>query len=114
MGRVAGTGKGYRLHLDSTEQQLALLSANHQVTWEWVRGHDGHPFNERCDRLAKRAAEAGMRATEESVRAAQQAEELAKKQNVIPKATAPAEPVPVRAREETVYEADEDGQFLLC
>ena len=43
-------------------QQLALLSGKHQVTWEWVAGHAGHPFNERCDKLAKRAAEEGVRA----------------------------------------------------
>jgi ribonuclease HI len=87
-------------------QKLALLSANHKVTWEWVRGHDGHPFNERCDRLAKRAAE-------ESVRAVQ-AGELAKKENVTSKAAAPAGPAPGQVREETAYEADADGQLLLC
>jgi len=27
----------------------------HQVTWEWVRGHDGHAENERVDELARRA-----------------------------------------------------------
>lgn len=26
--------------------------SKHEVTIEWVRGHDGHPENERCDRLA--------------------------------------------------------------
>lgn len=32
----------------------ALLTeiSRHEVTFEWVRGHDGHPENERCDRLA--------------------------------------------------------------
>lgn len=95
-------------------QQLAALSANHEVTWEWVRGHDGHPFNERCDRLAKRAAEAGMRVTEERVRAAQQVEELAKKEKAIPLPAAPAKPAPVQVGEETAYEADADGQLLLC
>lgn len=93
-------------------QRLALLSANHEVDWEWVRGHDGHPFNERCDRLAKRAAGAGIRAAEESVRAAQQSEEREKKRNVFP--LAPAGPVPLRVRAEAEYEADADGQLLLC
>lgn len=26
--------------------------AKHEVTIEWVRGHDGHPENERCDKMA--------------------------------------------------------------
>ena len=26
----------------------------HQVTWQWVRGHTGHPGNERADQLANR------------------------------------------------------------
>lgn len=29
----------------------------HQVTFQWVRGHNGHPENERCDQLAVNAAE---------------------------------------------------------
>ena len=29
----------------------------HQVTFHWVKGHDGHPENERCDRLATSAAD---------------------------------------------------------
>ncbi|WP_287128037.1 ribonuclease HI [Candidatus Cyanaurora vandensis] len=33
-------------------QQLLDLCQQHQVTFEWVRGHSGHPQNERCDRLA--------------------------------------------------------------
>lgn len=28
----------------------------HDVTWEWVKGHAGHPQNERCDELARAAA----------------------------------------------------------
>jgi ribonuclease HI len=30
----------------------------HEVHWQWVRGHDGHPENERVDRLASDAAKA--------------------------------------------------------
>ena len=30
-------------------------AAKHQTTWHWVRGHDGHPQNERCDALANAA-----------------------------------------------------------
>jgi len=29
----------------------------HKVTYEWVRGHNGHPMNERCDVLATTAAD---------------------------------------------------------
>ena len=29
----------------------------HSVTFEWVKGHDGHPENERCDDLAQTAAD---------------------------------------------------------
>lgn len=37
----------------------------HEVTFHWVRGHAGHPENERCDRLATAAADAGGRAVDE-------------------------------------------------
>ncbi len=33
-------------------EELAGLLARHKVTFVWIRGHDGHPYNERCDRLA--------------------------------------------------------------
>ncbi|HNX13456.1 MAG TPA: ribonuclease HI [Oscillospiraceae bacterium] len=33
-------------------QRLSELTALHKVEFIWVRGHDGHPENERCDRLA--------------------------------------------------------------
>jgi len=29
----------------------------HEVAWHWVKGHDGHPENERADALARRGAE---------------------------------------------------------
>ena len=32
----------------------ALVSAR-RVRWEWIRGHTGHPENERCDELARQA-----------------------------------------------------------
>lgn len=33
------------------------VSAPHKIYGEWVRGHDGHPENERCDVIAKSEAE---------------------------------------------------------
>jgi len=37
---------------------LDTEQAKHNVTWHWVKGHSGHPENERCDDLAREAAEA--------------------------------------------------------
>jgi len=100
-------------------QQLASLSAGHEVSWQWVRGHDGHYFNERCDRLAKRAAEAGMRAVEEKVRV----ETLA---DLALEVTAPVKVTPLQAipdsqssaesevGEKIEYTVDADGQLLIC
>ena len=36
-------------------QQLDQLTAGHQVTWHWVKGHSGHFENEFVDQLANRA-----------------------------------------------------------
>ncbi len=33
-------------------QQLDLLNNSMNVKWNWVKGHAGHPENERCDKLA--------------------------------------------------------------
>ncbi|MBL8421302.1 MAG: ribonuclease HI, partial [Dechloromonas sp.] len=35
-------------------QQLDGLSRQHQLEWIWVKGHAGHPENERADALANR------------------------------------------------------------
>jgi len=35
--------------------RLDALCAQHQVSWIYVRGHAGHEYNERCDRLAVEA-----------------------------------------------------------
>ncbi|ADE16484.1 ribonuclease H [Nitrosococcus halophilus Nc 4] len=36
-------------------QRLERAVAPHQVEWFWVRGHEGHPENERADALARKA-----------------------------------------------------------
>ncbi|PKM16861.1 MAG: ribonuclease HI [Gammaproteobacteria bacterium HGW-Gammaproteobacteria-2] len=38
-------------------QRLSAAAASHTVQWLWVRGHNGHPENERVDELARAAAE---------------------------------------------------------
>ncbi len=38
-------------------RDLIDAAARHQVEWIWVKGHSGHPENERADRLASDAAE---------------------------------------------------------
>lgn len=38
-------------------QQLDALLNHHRVSAQWVKGHSGHPDNERADALAARAAE---------------------------------------------------------
>jgi len=42
-------------------QALVAAAAPHKVEWKWVKGHAGHPENERADRLACDAAEAARR-----------------------------------------------------
>lgn len=36
-------------------EQLAVEIGRHEISWEWVKGHSGHPENERADGLANRA-----------------------------------------------------------
>lgn len=45
------------LNADLWEIMLALLK-KHRVTFHWVKGHAGHPENERCDELARTAISA--------------------------------------------------------
>ena len=42
---------------DDLWRELDALRSKHQVTWHWVKGHSGHPENERVDQLASDAAE---------------------------------------------------------
>ncbi|MEW6117733.1 MAG: ribonuclease HI [Nitrospirota bacterium] len=36
-------------------ERLLNASRPHEIEWVWIKGHDGHPENERCDRLARQA-----------------------------------------------------------
>ena len=51
---------------DLWKRLLAAMNP-HKVTFHWVKGHDGHPGNERCDRLATGAADGGNLLVDEGV-----------------------------------------------
>lgn len=53
------------LNADLWEKLLAE-SERHNVRYVWVRGHSGHPQNERCDRLAVAAAQSDDHAEDEA------------------------------------------------
>ncbi|MCU6435849.1 ribonuclease HI [Undibacterium sp. Jales W-56] len=38
-------------------QQLDQAQSTHRIEWKWVKGHAGHPGNERADQLANRGVE---------------------------------------------------------
>ena len=38
---------------DDLWRQLYEMASRHRVTWQWLKGHAGHPENERCDQLAR-------------------------------------------------------------
>jgi ribonuclease HI len=39
-------------------QELDRLAGQHEIVWHWVKGHSGHPENERADELANLAIDA--------------------------------------------------------
>ncbi len=38
-------------------KRLLLAAEPHEISWNWIKGHNGHPMNERCDTLATAAAD---------------------------------------------------------
>lgn len=56
-----GWKKSDRQPVKNVDLWKRLLEAKnpHNVTFHWVKGHDGHPQNERCDTLATTAADGG-------------------------------------------------------
>jgi ribonuclease HI len=49
-------GRGRPVENRDLWEKLTVLAGKHQVKWTWVRGHNGHTENERCDRMANEAA----------------------------------------------------------
>lgn len=39
-------------------ERLDTLAAQHEIEWHWVKGHSGHPENERVDQAANEAIDA--------------------------------------------------------
>ena len=37
--------------------ELDELASKHTINWHWLKGHAGHPENERCDELAREAVQ---------------------------------------------------------
>ena len=48
------TAEGQPVKNEDLWRRLEEAAARHQVAWHWVRGHSGHPENERADGLARR------------------------------------------------------------
>lgn len=38
-------------------QKYLDVSSNHKIKYTWIKGHNGHPYNERCDAIAVSEAE---------------------------------------------------------
>jgi len=54
-----GWKRGKKEDVKNVDLWKRLLEAcgPHEISWHWVRGHNGHEENERCDRLATEAAD---------------------------------------------------------
>ena len=48
-------------------RRLLVAKKPHQVEFCWVKGHDGHPQNERCDQLAGDAADGELLSVDEGL-----------------------------------------------
>lgn len=55
------TAAGKPVKNEDLWRRLDELAAVHDVRWHWVRGHAGHPENERADALARRGIEEAKR-----------------------------------------------------
>ena len=64
-----GWKRGKNETVKNTDLWKRLLEAAkpHRMTFIWVKGHDGHPQNERCDVLATSAADGSGRIADEGL-----------------------------------------------
>jgi ribonuclease HI len=87
--------------------RLLALSRQQTITWEWVRGHSGHPFNSRADELAGKALQQGRQAAA----AKAQVPPCVELQPLpAPQAVAPAQAMPQAEEEPLPFDCD-NGQF---
>lgn len=42
-------------------EMMATIIKPHKISYQWVKGHSGHPENESCDKIAKNCANSGTR-----------------------------------------------------
>ena len=49
-------GGGLRINHDLW-RELDILNQKHKINWQWVKGHAGHPENERADALARQGVD---------------------------------------------------------
>jgi ribonuclease HI len=61
--------RGKKNEVKNIDLWLRLLKAMepHRVTFHWIKGHAGHPENERCDKLATSAADGADLAVDEGI-----------------------------------------------
>jgi ribonuclease HI len=57
-------------------QRFLKVHKNHQVTFQWIKGHNNHPMNERCDQLAVNAALSQNLITDEGYESSQKDNEI--------------------------------------
>jgi ribonuclease HI len=88
--------------------RLLALSRQQSVTWEWVRGHNGHPFNGRADELAGKALQQGRAAV---ARKPPPPAAVETQPAAAPPPAAPARAVAAEAVSQPPFECEADGQL---
>ena len=52
LSKKRNQGKGAPVKNPDLWERLLTIAERHEVTFQWLKGHSGHPENERCDELA--------------------------------------------------------------